>query len=226
MRNPDQLTGSPPTKTAWIDDLVRAAIIDGELEPGSRLVLAALAERFDVSVTPLREALARLAVDGFVELRPHGSARVAPISIDDAEEVYAIRRLLEPVALRAAIEVADDGDRGRWQTAFDVMAAAHADGAPRLDRLHAHADFHRSLLSSCPSTWMLRTLGPLRDHSLRVVAAIAETKHVVHQAGDHVRLLDLAMEGDVDGAATLLEEHLDASMSALRARHEEVSADA
>src|SRR5690606_5064419 len=66
----------PLTRTEWIDRQLRAAILTNELAPGEKLVTTALAERWQVSPTPLRESLKRLAAEGLVELTPHGSARV------------------------------------------------------------------------------------------------------------------------------------------------------
>ena len=62
---------SPPTRGEWVVERLRAAIVVGELPPGSRLRTAELAARFGVSPTPLREALQRLAAEGLVELLPH-----------------------------------------------------------------------------------------------------------------------------------------------------------
>ncbi len=206
----------PPTRSKWIDDVVREAIISGELDPGSRLNLSELATAYDVSVTPLREAFARLAVDGLVELRPHGAARVAPISLEHADDLYALRRILEPHALAAAIDTADDDDRSRWQAAHADLTA---DEREWTDRLRRHADFHRALVSSCPSTWMLRSLAPLHDHSRRVVAVISRWTEPHESPGldDHSELLNLALEGRSDDAAALLDRHLGESMERLRA---------
>lgn len=199
----------PPTRTEWIDDLVRTSIVTGEMAPGTRLVLSELAERYDISVTPLREALARLAVDGLVELRPHGSARVASVSVDDAAEIYAIRRLLEQQALADAIRAADDNDRRRWEEAYEALQT----GSTRAGNLRLHADFHRALLAPCPSSWMLRTLAPLQEHSLRVVSSIATNSKRPKGSGEHAKLLKLALAGKADEAAAFLDQHLVNSMT-------------
>lgn len=70
---------------------LRRSIIDGRLQPGVRLPYRDLAARFGVSVTPVRIALRELVNEGLVEFRPHGGARVAPLSVDEIESLYASR---------------------------------------------------------------------------------------------------------------------------------------
>jgi len=70
---------------------LRRAITEGGLEPGVRLRYRDLAKHFDVSVTPVRIALRELSHDGLIEMRPHGAARVTPLSVEELEEVYAAR---------------------------------------------------------------------------------------------------------------------------------------
>ena len=102
------MTATPaPTRADWVDALLRAGILSGELAPGSRLVVADLADRYGVSPTPLREALRRLAAEGLVEWLPQRGARVASATRRDAEDLYELRLALEPVALGQSIAEAD-----------------------------------------------------------------------------------------------------------------------
>jgi DNA-binding GntR family transcriptional regulator len=70
---------------------LRTAILDGSLPPGVRLPYRDLARRFNVSVTPVRVAVLELAYEGLVEVNAHGGARVAPLSVDELEELFAMR---------------------------------------------------------------------------------------------------------------------------------------
>ena len=70
---------------------LRRSIIEGRLQPGVRLPYRDLAARFNVSVTPVRIALRELVTEGLVEFRPHGGARVAPLSREELEHLYATR---------------------------------------------------------------------------------------------------------------------------------------
>ena len=79
---------APGTRSDWVEGRLRLAILQGELEPGQRLHANDLAQRWDVSATPLREAFQRLASDGLVAMSPPRGARVASPSIDEAVELY------------------------------------------------------------------------------------------------------------------------------------------
>src|ERR1700759_4375229 len=98
---------SPPTRADWVDSQLRREIISGSLPPGTRLRAEHLAETLGVSPTPLREAFQRLAGEGLVVIEPQRGARVAPIDANDALELYDLRLLLEPLAMRAAMEDTD-----------------------------------------------------------------------------------------------------------------------
>lgn len=88
---------------------LRRSIIDGQLQPGVRLPYRDLAARFNVSVTPVRIALRELVTEGLVELRPHEGARVAPLSVEEVEYLYASRIGFESLlALRGAPLLSDD----------------------------------------------------------------------------------------------------------------------
>lgn len=75
---------------------LRHLIVSGEYEPGRRLQYRNVAERFGVSITPVRAALRVLANEGLVDIRPNIGARVAELSLDELEQVYLVRIGLEP----------------------------------------------------------------------------------------------------------------------------------
>src|SRR5690242_19785121 len=102
---------APATRSDWVEERLRAAILQGELEPGQRLHANDLADRWDVSATPLREAFQRLASDGLVEMLPQRGARVTDVSIEEAGQIYELRLLLEPLCLRRSLEASDDDHR-------------------------------------------------------------------------------------------------------------------
>lgn len=88
---------------------MRNAIITGTLKPGERLAYRDLANRFGVSVTPVRIAIRELANEGIVQLRPHSGARVSPLSTDELEEIFALRAGIEGwLALHGAPRLSDE----------------------------------------------------------------------------------------------------------------------
>lgn len=95
------------TLTEKVETAMRLDILRGVFLPGSR-IRGSEAKRYGVSPTPFREALQRLASDGLVEIDPQSGARVARVSREDLEDVFALRRLLEREALCRAIGNAKD----------------------------------------------------------------------------------------------------------------------
>jgi DNA-binding GntR family transcriptional regulator len=198
-------TSAPGTRSDWVEQRLRAAILDGQLEPGERLRADQLAQRWDVSATPLREAFQRLASDGLVEIPPQRGARVAEMSVQDAAEIYELRLLLEPLCLRRSLERSDDEHRKDIRDAYERFGTATTLSAS----IDAHAQFHRVLLARCPSKWLRRFTAQLADASrLYQVASAAGRPARRHPKAEHRALRDAAVRGDIEGCVVLQEAHL------------------
>jgi DNA-binding GntR family transcriptional regulator len=211
LETPDFGSRRPPTRTEWADDQLRSAIFRGEYAPGERLVISALAERFGVSATPLREALRRLSSEGLVELRSHGSAHVASVDLNEANEIYELRRVLEPMALERSVSRGDDRYRERVVRAWEQMDRHQI--APASD----HAAFHRALLAACDSQWLLRLATMLSDKAgLMLAISLPGRPPDYNTARAHRRLRDLAIDGHAAASAAELSRHLDGTIAALR----------
>ena len=93
-------------------EALESAIVFGELAPGGRIIEEEIAARYDVSRSPVRDALRRLEADGLVVRADHRGARVTPISRSDLDEVYLCRIELEGLAAQQAAK--------RWQPPIDA----------------------------------------------------------------------------------------------------------
>jgi DNA-binding GntR family transcriptional regulator len=103
------------------------AIVKGRLPPGTRLPYRELARQFGVSVTPVRIALRELTEAGLIESRPHGGARVAPLSIGDLEEIYTARIGFEAWLAKTGAEALKETDLVELERALrGVDSAAQA----------------------------------------------------------------------------------------------------
>jgi DNA-binding GntR family transcriptional regulator len=213
----------PGTRADWVDRRLRAAILSGELRPGEKLVAGPLAQRFAVSATPLREAIQRLAASGLVEVAPQRGARVAAASARDAEEIYELRTLLDPLALRDSLAHSDVAHRGEITAAFARMLRAEGDATDFVEAFDRHAAFHATLLARCRSRWLLRLTALLADHSQRY-AFLAVNSGLDGVAGghhdavaEHRALRDAAIAGRADEAVRLLADHLQRTLTGMRA---------
>ncbi|MEI7592242.1 MAG: GntR family transcriptional regulator [Actinomycetes bacterium] len=200
----------PPTLTEWADQQLRASILDGDYRPGDSLVISTLSEQLNLSATPLREALRKLAAEGLVVLQSHGSARVSEVDLHEANEIYEMRLLLEPMALERAVEAGDAAYRGRVEATWSSLTSA------RIASASDHAAFHRALLSACDSAWLLRLATMLSDRaSLMITVGLPDRPAAYETSTAHRTLMELTIAGNAAGAAKELHRHLSQTLDAL-----------
>jgi DNA-binding GntR family transcriptional regulator len=136
------------TRALWenIAELMRAAILSGEFEPGSKLIETELAERFGTSRGPIREAIRELAREGLVTELPRRGTLVSTLTAHDLSEVYAVREALEVAASRIVIARAADGELRALEMHL-VALESPPPGAGYLDQAVHDLAFHRSLVA-------------------------------------------------------------------------------
>ncbi len=187
---------------------LREEIYRGELVPGQRLLELELCDQLDVSRAPLREALLALQRDGLVEMRPHRGATVAVFSDEDIEEIFELRRLLDPFAARAAAERRDPATVADLREQLQRMADALERGET-LEAAFAHADFHRLLGRASGMPRVGRFIDALCTQMLASHAR-GSVEHPEELAGlltDHAPIVDAIEAGNADAAARATEAH-------------------
>ena len=215
---PLPLSRPHPPVAEWVDARLRAAILSGELVAGEKLRSEHLAAEWGVSPTPLREAFQRLAGEGLVVIEPQRGARVAAIDPVEAAEFYELRLLLDPKALRSSMAVGakcDEADafRAAVKAAYQRLIARHRSVPEYLD---AHRAFHLSLLSRCANRQLYRTVVQLHDHTQRFQVTGAGAQRRGDPAAEHAELYATVMAGDARRAATILTDHLQATLDAVQ----------
>ena len=222
---------APQTRSDWVYERLKQAIVSGELPPKTRLVAAELAQRWALSPTPLREAFQRLEGLGLVELSSQRGARVAPISVAEAEEIYELRLVLDPWVLRRSLEQSDAVHRAEVAAAYErlVEVISHHPSSEDRTLLEAHRAFHAVLLVRCPSVWLRRLTSLLADHSQRYQLLNARyAQRVSESMVEHERLREAALAGDVEQAVRVLIDHLQGGLrtvhAVLEARQERATA--
>ena len=207
--------GAPTLATALYDQL-RTDLLAGLHEPGGRLAIEALCERYATSQTPLREALNRLVADGLVQRREQRGFAVSEVSAADLVEITRTRCWLEEIALRESIAAHD----AAWEEAL-VLAHHRLARTPRSlreDRFEdnplwepLHRAFHRALIAGCGSRWLLGFCDQLADqhHRYRRLSAPKAFARKRGVKGEHQALFEAAVAGNADLAVTLLHAHFE-----------------
>ena len=126
-------------------DVLREAILAGELQPGARLRQVELAERIGISRTPLQQALVKLAEEGLTETLPAGGWQVAGFDYGDAVEMYELREVIDGLAARLAAEKATPGECRQLAKLVDNMRRAAGRDQPHAWFL-AHDAFHQRIM--------------------------------------------------------------------------------
>ncbi len=189
-------------------DVLRTAIIRGELVPGSIHSVASLAAALGVSRTPVREALIELASRGMVRFERNRGVRILQNSVHDIEEVFDLRLLLEVPAVRRAVERVDRRALRSLEAEYNGMVRAAAADDEQALWLHDRG-FHHRLLSLSGNRRLADYVDSLRDMVLlRGATTAGRSRSLEAIALEHKAILDAVRAGDPDAAAAAMEQHL------------------
>lgn len=206
---------------------LRKDIVDGRLAAGSKLKLESLVQHYAIGMSPLREALARLVGDQLVKTEDQRGFWVAPLSLEELDDISRVRNLVETEALRLSIENADDAWEQHLRETFEALSAVERDlpGSQQpipqetLDLWEArNHDFHTALIAACKSPWLAK-LQELLYHQAeryrRVSLNYSQGRRFVHD--EHVVIFEAAISRNALRACRLTEDHLMRTYDAVRA---------
>jgi DNA-binding GntR family transcriptional regulator len=209
------LTAGVFTKNDYAYAEVRSRILTGELEPGSVISQARLANELGVSTTPLREAIRRLAAEGMILLEAHRDARVTAVSAPEAKHLYEVRESVDPLAAGLAAQRRSEEDLARMSNALDALTPLR--GAATLDSLMAHREFHRSIYRASDNPILIDMLEKLWDKAdryrligLRTTSDSADDNARV--SAEHKELLDAVQAQDAPRAQLIMRKHITHSL--------------
>jgi DNA-binding GntR family transcriptional regulator len=192
---------------APVYEVLRDAILRGQIPAGQATTQSMLARDLGVGRTPLREALRMLQREGLVVSEPHRSVRVAQLSSSDAEGLYVMRISLESVALRLSVPRLTSADIAELEGYMAQMDHyMRLQDAPGLRG--PHAAFH-ALLIRYAGPRVTEMLAQLFDHAERYRLAFGAATSVDwdQRREEHRAILDAASAGDVDEAVRSLVIH-------------------
>jgi DNA-binding GntR family transcriptional regulator len=195
-----------------VRSVLRSAILNGELAGGTRLVQAELAAVLEVSTTPVREALRDLATEGLINFDPHRGAVVQELSGKELHEIYEIRLLLEPLAMRQAVPRITE-------PLLEQLRRLHK---KMLDEPHSaewvdyNRIFHMALIENAASPRLAAIIRSLQDASVMYIGT--SLKHVPglrdEANRDHAAILDALERRDTEAVIAATSKHLAVSIRA------------
>ncbi len=198
-----------PTRMERIRNALEADILAGRLKPGDRLDEHSLALRFDVSRTPIREALHQLSASGFVEVRPRRGAVVREHTMRDLLEILEVLAELEGLCARMAVRRMKEADRTELLKVHEVCLRSVESDDDEDMYYQANRRFHhllregarnKILQESAQALYIRAT--PYGRHNLRT----REQRRRSMQ--DHERIVEAVVAGDEDGAAEAMRFHV------------------
>ena len=192
---------------ASIADSLIKAIAEQRMAPGTRLVEEELGAAFGVSRTVVRQALTRLASDGFVAVRPRKGWYVIEPSDVEVAQAFAARRLIELTILREFVGVATKAQlKGLRSHLHDQHTAVELGDAPR--RTHLLGDFHVQIADALGNPHLVRVVADLVTRTNLMSMLYQSNQEASHSADEHDDILRAIEARNADKAVRLMEQHL------------------
>ena len=186
---------------------LRQAIIEQALPPGTKLPEDELGQRFGMSRTLVREALAQLQSEGLVDAPPRRTATTAKPTLDQAREIFEIRRMLEREVVRLVI--------GRWQPQFGADLEGHVraeEKARQADEarvsIRLAGEFHTRLGEMAGNSLLRRYLSEVVSRCSLILALYGRPHSADCAVNEHRKIVVALREGDADAAIRVMDHHL------------------
>ncbi|HOV79140.1 MAG TPA: GntR family transcriptional regulator [Bacillota bacterium] len=204
---PIKLDNYKPLREMVFESL-REAIILGRLKPGERLMEIQLAEEMGVSRTPVREAIRKLELEGFVVMVPRKGAYVAGISLKDIVDVFEVRAALEGLAAGLAAERITDGELEQLERSLiqvnvsspgDINVIAEGDSS-----------FHNLIYLASRNQRLVQIITHLQEQIQRFrMTTLSQPGRTKIALDEHKKIVEAISERDIELAQTLAREHIE-----------------
>lgn len=209
----DKIVNMPGTLASNAYQVLRHEVVTASLLPGEKLNISRLCEKYEIGLSPMREALNRLSRDGLVTQMDRQGFRVAPIGVEQLEQITRTRCWLNEIGLRESIIHGDDA----WEEG--VVLAAHrlsratrnsdVSGPDRGEEWNsAHRAYHESLICACRSAQLIEYCDQLFDAAERYRHISRIVRPTTGPSNEHKEIMEAAVARDAELAPRLLVEHM------------------
>ena len=206
----DQLKSLPARKSLgqYVYENLKQAIVKGDMSPESRVVENRVADALGISRTPVREAIHKLEREGLLLQHPKGGFFVTGLTLEDVEETFGIRSVLESYAARlAAINHQEDELDPLVKKINEYQLCLDQGKMDALLRLNT--EFHDLLYTLSRSPRLIKMINDLRDQIYRYRQIILKMEEMARKSNeDHRSMLKLIRRRDADGVERLVREHI------------------
>ncbi|MBN1146260.1 MAG: GntR family transcriptional regulator [Anaerolineales bacterium] len=185
-------------------ELIKNDILTCALRPGQQIAQPQLAERYDAGITPIREALQRLAQKGLVQPVPRFGYIVAPITLADVNAVYELRAILESAAARLA---AMRGEPGQIEKIAELAnhTYTYKDHESYASFLAHNAEFHRAVAAASGNNKLAERISQTLDELTRVFHLGLDIKDSAEEMrAEHMQLVEALRKRDPDEAERIV----------------------
>jgi DNA-binding GntR family transcriptional regulator len=195
------------SSTSAIVDALTRAIVEHRLQPGTKLAEQKLADHFGVSRTLVRQALFQLAQNRLVTLEPARGAFVSTPSVEEARQVFAVRRMLETEMTRAFVRSVTPAKLKalRAHVASEKAAMGTADASSRTELL---GDFHVRMAELMGNEVLAQMLGELVSRCALITLMYQSASAAEHSSEEHAEIVKALAARDEELAVRLMDEHL------------------
>jgi DNA-binding GntR family transcriptional regulator len=195
------------TSTRSIVSALTKAIIEHRLAPGAKLVEQKLADHFGVSRTLVRQALYQLEQQRLIVIEPARGAFVAAPSIEEASQVFAVRRMIEAEMTRAFVRSTTPAKIRALQEHITVEKKA-IQGGDAPSRIELLGDFHVRMAELMGNQVLAQMLSDLISRCALITLMYQSTRAAEQSNDDHAHIVSALASGDEDKAVALMDQHL------------------
>lgn len=202
-------------------DSLKKLIINGEIAPGEKIIETEYAKKFQISRTPIREAIRMLELEGFVKSRTKGGVTVTKLSAADVEEIYKIRIALEGIILKEVIAKANDEDLKKIDKLLNETKKLVDEKGNEEGVFKLFSDFNRLLYSISD---LKRVVGMITNINLylkrfRMISILSsERKDIAFK--EHCHIFEAIKNKDIQKALETNKTHLERSRDFIKTKFE------
>lgn len=186
---------------------IKQQILEGQLNPGSRIIETKLAKELGISQTPVREAIRQLSGEGIIVIVPNKGPMVRTLDMKDVFEIYTLRSVLEGLAIRLATHRASDEAIQRIKDLYDEMKEKLTDDSVT-SLLDDSLQIHKSIIYLSEHTRLIRSYESISFQIALVNRTLGKESTKQKEVDQHSELLDALSKRDPNYAEIVMKNHI------------------